>query len=263
MELRRSLKVLAIGNSFSVDSMQWIYPIAKDCGVEEIVLGNLYIGGCSLSMHWDNAVHDCAAYIYYKNTDGSWTEESDRTIQYGIKDEKWDIITLQQVSGLSGIESTYNSDLDHLIEYVHANKTNAEVKLAWHMTWAYQSDSDHPNFSNYNNNQSIMYHSICRAVQNKIVPNNEFFMVIPVGTAIQNVRTSIIGDTLTRDGFHLSVNLGRYIAGMTWVCSLTGLSIDNVTYVPSTEDIPEEYLPIIKNAVKAAVKKPFEVTVIG
>ncbi len=36
------------------------------------------------------------------------------------------------------------------------------------------------------------------------------------GTAIQNLRTSYMGDTLTRDGYHLEVNTGRYTVSMTW-----------------------------------------------
>ena len=40
----KSLKILAIGNSFSTDSMQYLNQIAKCAGVETIVLGNLYYG---------------------------------------------------------------------------------------------------------------------------------------------------------------------------------------------------------------------------
>jgi hypothetical protein len=66
----KSLKILAIGNSFSIDAMQYLYQIAEDAGVEEIVLGNLYIGGCSLSTHLDNSLHGNPHYDYYKNVDG-------------------------------------------------------------------------------------------------------------------------------------------------------------------------------------------------
>ena len=37
------LKILTIGNSFSVDCMQFVYEIAQAAGVEKIKLGNLYI----------------------------------------------------------------------------------------------------------------------------------------------------------------------------------------------------------------------------
>ena len=45
------LKILTIGNSFSVDCMEFVYQIAKAAGVEKIKLGNLYISGCSLGKH--------------------------------------------------------------------------------------------------------------------------------------------------------------------------------------------------------------------
>jgi hypothetical protein len=67
-EFPKSLKILAIGNSFSTDSMQYLYQIMKDGGVEEIVLGNLYYGGCSLDQHMSFAKADSASYKYYKNT---------------------------------------------------------------------------------------------------------------------------------------------------------------------------------------------------
>ena len=66
----KTLKVLAIGNSFSVDGMEYIYGIAKSAGYTNIVLGNLYIGGCSLSKHESNAKNNAPAYEFFTNTDG-------------------------------------------------------------------------------------------------------------------------------------------------------------------------------------------------
>ena len=43
-----SLYILAIGNSFSVDAMQYLYQILQELGYRDIYLGNLYIGGCTL-----------------------------------------------------------------------------------------------------------------------------------------------------------------------------------------------------------------------
>lgn len=256
----RSLKVLAIGNSFSSDAMEHLYGIAADCGADEIVLGNLYIGGCSLATHRSNADNNRAAYEYYKNTTGSWERRDNTTMQYGITDEAWDVITIQQVSGYSGLADTYNADIDSLISYIYANKTNSRAKIGWHMTWAYQSGSNHGDFPKYNNDQMTMYEAIVSAVESKILTNRFIDLVIPSGTAVQNVRSSYIGDTLTRDGYHLSYNLGRYIAAMTWLKTITGWSIDDVTYVPNSAEIPEEYLPVIKEAVNNAVTTPYSVT---
>lgn len=254
------LKILAIGNSFSEDATRWLYQIAENCGADEIIIGNLYWGGCSLSQHWSNANTNYAGYDYQKNTNGSWTHRNNSTMEYAIKDEDWDYITLQQVSGYSGVEDTYNSDLDNLVNYVNSNKTNPNAKLGWHMTWAYQQNSNHGDFSKYNKDQMTMYNAILSATQNKIVASGKFDFVIPSGTAVQNMRTSYVGDTLTRDGYHLSYNLGRYIAGLTWLKTVTGWSVDDVIYVPDMAEVPQSYLPIIKEAVNNAVAHPYQVT---
>ena len=48
-----ALKVLAIGNSFSVQMVNAMPPIAKDMGLE-LDICSLYIGGCSFERHWKN-----------------------------------------------------------------------------------------------------------------------------------------------------------------------------------------------------------------
>ena len=49
------LKILTIGNSFSDDTMEYVWNIADSLGVEDIYLGNLYLGGCTLDTHAFNA----------------------------------------------------------------------------------------------------------------------------------------------------------------------------------------------------------------
>ena len=46
-----SIKILAIGNSFSIDALEYLYQILSDAGVENIVIANLYKSGCSIDMH--------------------------------------------------------------------------------------------------------------------------------------------------------------------------------------------------------------------
>jgi len=256
----RSLKVLAIGNSFSSDAVEWLYNIANSCGYEDIVLGNLYIGGCSLNQHYDNVVENEAAYTYYKNTEGSWDFEEDVAINRALTEENWDLIVLQQVSGSSGMPDTYEPYLTELIDYVNENKTNPDAKIAWHMTWAYAENSFHKDFVNYDENQLTMYNAIVSTLKEKVLPKDEIAFYIPVGTAIQNIRTSSIGDTITRDGYHLEYILGRYVAALTWFHKITGQPIDDIIYVPNPDIITEDKLEIIKECVKNAVAYPDKIT---
>lgn len=247
---KNSLKVLAVGNSFSEDAMFYLYDIAKSAGFKNIVLGNLFIGGCSLSTHIHNARAGKEEYIYFKNHTGEWIPHENRSLLYGLRDEDWDIITLQQYSGHSGVVDTYNQDLDDLIAYINKNKTNPKARLAWHMTWAYETLSDHPDFAIYSNNQLNMYNSIVNAVKSRIENNRAFSFIIPAGAAIQNLRTSFIGDNLTRDGYHLN-NLGWFAAGLCWFSTLTGIGPNKTAFVP--EDITQEQLEAIKKEVDAVV----------
>ena len=250
------LKILTIGNSFSDDTMQYVYKIAKSAGVSKIKLGNLYIGGCTLDMHAANARGNKAAYEYRTNFADTWHTTADYKMKDAITSENWDFISLQQASGSSGISSTY-SQLDYLTDYVRSLAPNAT--LVWNMTWAYQQDSTHGEFYKYESDQIKMYRSILSAVDSEVLTKEEIAHVVPNGTAIQNARTSYVGDTLTRDGYHLSTDLGRYIAGLTFFYQLTGISIENITFMPDGVDSDLQKIAV-ESAINA-VKSPYEITV--
>lgn len=259
VDYTKNLKVLAIGNSFSVDGMEYLYKIAADYGVENIILGILYIPGASLATHVNSINNGLSNYVYYKNNADVWTyHNSNATLLDGLLDEEWDVITIQQVSGYSGLPDTYNTDIDTIINYVKEHRTNPNSRFVWHMTWAYQGNSTHPDFVRYSSNQLTMYQAITAAVQNKIVDRDDISYVIPSGTAIQNLRTSYFGDTITRDGYHLSLDLGRYTASMTWFKMITGLSIDLIEYCP--DSLSSTDLLVVKEAVNNAIAYPYQIT---
>ena len=254
----KSLKVLAIGNSFSTDSMEYLYQIAKAGGVEEIVLGNLYYGGCSLQQHLGFATSDLPEYTYYKSTNGKWISTKSYKMSDAIADEDWDFISLQQTSKTCGLVGSYGETLSKLIDYVRAKNTTAA--LIWNATWAYQQDSTHSSFPNYGNDQMKMYDMIIDCVEQCILTEDRFDLVIPCTTSIQNARTSFMGDTLTRDGYHLNYNIGRYIAGLTWYAALTNAPIENITYNPSVTQITADMMKVAKEAVTNAIKTPLSIT---
>ncbi len=256
----KSIKILAIGNSFSTDSMQYLYDIFSSCGVENIVLGNLYYAGCSLQQHLNFAKGNSASYDYYKNTSGKWNNTGKNTMKNALSDESWDYISIQQSSKTSGVESSYGTVLTELVDYVEANNLNKDAEFIWNMTWAYQQDSTHTSFPNYDKSQIKMYNMINSAVQNCIIPEERFSIIIPCGTSIQNARSSFIGDTLTRDGYHLNYYIGRYIAGLTWYAAITDSSIDDIIYSPDPQLITVDMKNVAIESVKNAIYKPYEIT---
>lgn len=254
---KKTLKVLAIGNSFSDDGMEHLAEILVGEGYTDFILGNLYIGGCSMDGHKARIDSGAKDYSFRTNTGSGWTTVQE-SIQYGLDYADWQIITIQQVSGYSGIPESYGN-MQYIIDYVR-DRVDPFVKIFFHMTWAYQSTSGHGDFAKYNKNQMQMYNAITSTVQTLVVGNWNIEGYIPSGTAIQNLRTSYLGDNLTRDGYHLSYDIGRYTAALTWYKELTGADITDLTTVPRAYSYISQYLPAIKEAVNNAIEKPFEVT---
>ncbi|WP_188746759.1 DUF4886 domain-containing protein [Parapedobacter defluvii] len=254
-----TLRVLAIGNSFSEDAVeQYLHEMAEVTG-KPLLIGNLYIGGAPLSLHWNNVQSDNAAYSYRKiNVDGQKTTTEKVSIRTALQDERWDYVSLQQASPLSGQFDTYVRPLKGVYRYVDS-VTGGKVRLIWHQTWAYSPTSTHEGFANYNRDQQTMYRAImdASAKAKTLMPFNR---LIPSGTAIQNARTAL-GDDLTRDGYHLDLHIGRFIAACTWFESLFGEQAPVTKYRP--EQVSEREAQVAQQAAHAAVQQPFSVTEIA
>jgi len=252
----RPLKLLAIGNSFSEDAIeQNLFELAAAAG-HQMVIGNMYIGGCSLERHWGNAQSNKPDYDYRKiEIDGKMTRTANYTLDKALRDEQWDYVSLQQVSQLSGMYNSFQPYLDSLIAYVRA-RVPATTKLIWHVTWAYAQNSTHGGFANYDRNQDKMYRAIVEGAQRLKKENAQFSLFVPVGTAIQNARTSFVGDHLNRDGFHLDLVLGRYTAACTWFECLFGTKVVGNRYAP--KGLNKAQKAVAQWAAHLAVELPFE-----
>ena len=237
--------------------MWLLFSVLKSVGFENITLGILFIGGCTLETHWLNAKNNVSAYTYRKNTRGDWASTDNVSIKDAIKEEDWDIITLQQGSGSSGIAETYQPFLRCLAKYVNDIKPKS-AQLYWQMTWAYQGNSTHDEFPKYQSDQLAMFNAIVSCVKKEVMNEVSFQGIIPTGTAIQNFRTSSIGDNLTRDGYHLNMDYGRYVAALTWMSALTGISVYKVSYVPM--NVTAEQAMIAKESASNAIKNPLRIT---
>ncbi len=221
------MKILSIGNSFSNDAHGWLQKLAQANG-DCLETANLFIGGCSLETHWQNVTENNEAYDYEIN--GGQASRKISIID-ALRADNWDIITLQQVSQFSGMIETYEPYLSALADLVRKEKPDA--KLYFHQTWAYEIDTTHEGFKNYDNDQRYMYDCIERASKQAAKKINA--EIIPVGREIQYIRENIKefdykngGLSLCRDGFHLTFDYGRFAAAAVWLRTLTGKSV-NVT----------------------------------
>ncbi|MBQ7665044.1 MAG: DUF4886 domain-containing protein, partial [Bacteroidaceae bacterium] len=242
------IRVLAIGNSFSEDATaQYLYELGAAQG-DSLIIGNAYIGGCTIDRHLDNLRNTKYDYQYQKTTGDGRTIEHQTELRRIILDEPWDYITLQQASQLSGVAESY-ANLPALRRAVLLLATNPDVEFLWHMTWAYAKTFRDKRFEAYDYDQQKMYAAILGCVRTE-VPKALIKRVIPSGTAIQLARYRM-GDVLNRDGFHLSYTLGRYTAACTWCEMLTGRIIDGNSYYPET--ITKEEAQVCQQSAHEAI----------
>ena len=61
-----TLRILAIGNSFSWNAVEQNLSAIALADGKCAIIGNMYIGGCSLERHWNNARTDDTDYSYRK-----------------------------------------------------------------------------------------------------------------------------------------------------------------------------------------------------
>ncbi len=128
---------------------------------------------------------------------------------------------------------TYEPYLSLLANTVR--KLQPDAKLYFHQTWAYETDSNHEGFANYNNNQTEMYRCIKETSEKAARTINA--EIINVGDVIQTLRESVSefdyengGISLCRDGFHLSLDYGRFAAAATWLRKITGMEIPTTKF---------------------------------
>ena len=251
------VKILSIGNSFSQDAVeQYLHEIAAADG-RQVIIGNMYIGGCSLAKHLVNAKENKPAYKYRKiGLDGKKVETKNFTLEQALADEQWDYVSFQQQSGQSGLYDTWMASLPELMEYVK-ERVPKKTRFMIHQTWAYDQTSKHRDFKNYNHDQQTMYDAIMHAVR-QVSKKMKVKMVIPAGTAVQNARTTILKDEITRDGYHMHKVNGRYVVACTWYEKIFRKDVVGNAFIP--EGMSLEQQAAAQKSAHAAVKKPYEIT---
>ena len=223
-------KILAIGNSFSCDATAYLKEICSCGGISDVFIHNMCIGGCSLERHLNEL--NSGAYSYTLEINGKGARLAALAEEINAYD--WDIITLQQASHFSGMYETYQPYLDELVTFIRNHKPNA--KIYWHKTWAYDKNSTHGRFANYDGDQEKMANAIDEAAKKAA----EFIgaETIPSGDVIRELRKLPEfdypgeGQSLCRDGFHMHMFYGRYAVAATWFEMILGGDIRSNPFIP-------------------------------
>ena len=248
------MKILAVGNSFSQDSTTYLHPIARAQG-KDVTVVNLYIGGCPLERHWANIESGEQAYEYQLN--GTFTGRM-AGLEEVLQEEKWDVIVTHQASPDCGWMDSYEPFLGKLLQVFRRHAPDAV--LALQETWAYEVDSTHPNFARYNRDQAEMYDRLRFCY--RTMARKYGLKLLPSGEVIQQLRSlppfhvPTGGRKLTRDGYHMSLDYGRYTLGCVWLAKLCGCRAQDNTFAPDQGgETDEKLLQLIRRTVDEVLER--------
>jgi len=271
LEARKPLKVLSIGNSFSVQMAYSMPPVARALGLDLDICA-LYIGGCTLERHWGNVCKTDGSqpYDWHRNTCGKAFPKKKANIPEVLNGEEWDVVVIQQGSHQSWRAESYHPDGDNLVRYIREKAPKAKIVV--HETWSYTPWDRR--LAGWKIDQNEMYAKLHAAYGDFAKAHG--LDVIPTGTAVQIVRrdlpvvyaeNSLGGDvvgscTFVQEGgkwipkgdvFHMGPD-GNYLQALVWTAKLFDRDVAACTYRPGK--MKDERAAFLKAcAVKAVSAK--------
>jgi hypothetical protein len=245
----RPLKVLMIGNSFSICNLKQMPHVAAAMG-KRVDLASLYIGGCSLERHWNNVVAASTdatlrPYRFDRIVGGKKTvDDGKANIPDALVLDKWDVVTVQQASHFSWQPETYEPFGGLLVAKIRELAPQAKVVVQ--ETWSYPPWDGR--LAKFGIDQAEMYRRLHGAYAG--FAKKYGLDVIPVGTAAEIVlsRNALFNEP----DFHFNRD-GEYLQGLAFTAKLFGVDVRKCTYKPGWMDASraEE----IKKAVMDAIKQ--------
>ena len=211
-----SLKILFIGSSFGVDTINYVGDIAHSYNFN-IVIGNLYVGASGIKDYITFYESDRKISYYKWNLNAIAWENGTSTVKEALSDEAWDFVVIQNGAYQSADESTYwdqdekgnitKNYVNLFADIIDRCCLFSHPVICFNMTWAYSvyhtlssSQGSKDKWLSFGINQKQrqlgMYTELCRLAQKVLQHCPEVKFVIPSGTAVQNARgTSLRTDT--------------------------------------------------------------------
>ena len=299
LDLKKQFKLLLIGNSYSEDASscgqgmqdsQLLNILQAMLGEEaEVTVALLSSGGKGINWHATQAEQGNAAYSFkiISSNSPTWTTIGSASSYQALTWTDWDVVSIQpyNISASTGIEAvpypdstdTKFRDLktasEYLLDYIDTHAPDADIYCYMH--WAQTTGTTlNANLSYYNR---LAPHYLAMMEHAGTTTGTKYTSLIPVGLSIQNARSTYLAllayntgatlnlttDTqigLQRDGGHLSFNVGRYIAGLTFAemivpndWRVSNYVLPEIRITESVGKLPKEYSVIAQKAVFAAV----------
>lgn len=215
-----SLKILFIGSSFGVDTINYVGDIAHSYNFN-IVIGNLYVGASGIKDYITFYESDRKISYYKWNLNAIAWENGTSTVKEALSDEAWDFVVIQNGAYQSADESTYwdqdekgnitKNYVNLFADIIDRCCLFSHPVICFNMTWAYSvyhtlssSQGSKDKWLSFGINQKQrqlgMYTELCRLAQKVLQHCPKVKFVIPSGTAVQNARGTFLRTDTTIQG---------------------------------------------------------------
>lgn len=215
------INICVLGNSYSNDSFCYVPFILEEYGYTCKI--HIYYRGSGSLKDLDEQWSDTSQYgvasldkkqhvrLHYSidtRVEKRWRKEPVMSAEEVLSLDKWDIVSLQQVSSHAQYQDTYEPYLNNVIEKINA-QCNYPFILGWFM--AYNRASDNANVNNL-------------STQKVICGRYPFGIVFPVAAAVFSAQDNKVlgelGDSpykrmYAADNIHLQEGLPCYLAALT------------------------------------------------
>lgn len=225
-EFDGTIKVLVIGNSFSLDSYSYVPFLLDDILKDEmcdISIGLYHIPGGSLEDHYSNYRNasleetdkhygreglpkkgKASFYLWSNKEKEKVWQHTKKTLIEALETDKWDFVVFQQMSALTSSYKTYQPYLNNLIKIAKANCLKKQVCIGFNL--AHRMTMGEADFV-----------KTCNAAK-RVIFQTEAKYLFPYATALENaMRTKLRyvqfgGERMTAENYHLQEGLPCQIA---------------------------------------------------
>lgn len=270
---QETLKVLTIGNSFANNATSFLSEIAQSEN-QAILIGRANLGGASFERHakaleaFEKNPSDPAGRPYAANFSPPRKDDKKYSLPELLEAERWNIVTIQQVSNFSYQFDSFEPHAGRIIEAVRKYAPQAEIVI--HQTWAYRED--YPGykaneFSKQQMEEGLInsYKQLAQKYGLRIIPSGRAFQIagqserwhftqdpnfnyknpepgtLPVqkgslNTGWQWAKDKTTGNKAFKLDFKHANTAGKYLAGQVWFMTLFGTDSSEKSYVPPGMD---------------------------
>lgn len=184
----KSLRILAMGNSHTVDYTQFVENVLKDIDQDvatKITVERLTpMGGRGLTIdQGDRGNHYASAHNSQDSTYQQYQKAFAKT---------WDVVVMQDYHESSSAKyggAKYATEIQKAVEWLHKDAKGA--KIVWFADWAEKSSNSGDLQKTYELSMEAV-----KAVQ--ALETNGPDYIIPAATVLQNARTTYLGTTMNR-----------------------------------------------------------------